>query len=139
MGYFRMLLLCGCMLLLAGEGIAQTSQRKAVIDLSSGDTAVMSVTLRQLRNFRNADPQAQLELVCHGPAVKLLMTDSTFFREQVVSLKKEQVEFKACGNSMKRMNIKAEQLLPESDVVPAAIVELSDKQQEGWSYIKAGR
>lgn len=40
---------------------------------------------------------------------------------------------------MKRMNIKAEQLLPESDVVPAAIIELSDKQQEGWSYIKAGR
>lgn len=118
---------------------AQSGQRKAVIDLSSGDTAVMSVTLRQLRNFRNADPAAKLELVCHGPALKLLMTDSTFFREQVVSLKKEQVEFKACGNSMKRMNIKAEQLLPESDVVPAAIVELSDKQQEGWSYIKAGR
>lgn len=88
MGYFRMLLLCGCMLLLAGEGIAQTSQRKAVIDLSSGDTAVMSVTLRQLRNFRNADPQAQLELVCHGPAVKLLMTDSTFFVNKSSALKR---------------------------------------------------
>jgi intracellular sulfur oxidation DsrE/DsrF family protein len=39
---------------------------------------------------------------------------------------------------MKRRGIDKSQLLPEAIIVPAAILEISSKEQEGWTYIKEG-
>lgn len=118
---------------------AQSLHHKIVYDLVSADTADQSAVLRQFANVLKVAPDAELELVCHGPAVYMLVSEKTFFADKMQQLKQHaQVSFKACANSMKRLGIEAVQLLPTVDVVPVAILELSTKQQQGWSYIRAG-
>jgi len=39
---------------------------------------------------------------------------------------------------MKRYNLKDSDILPTASFVPSAIAETVTKQEEGWSYQKAG-
>jgi len=53
-------------------------------------------------------------------------------------LNKLNVVFAACNETMKRRGIDKSQLLSQAIVVPAALLEISSKQLENWSYIKEG-
>jgi uncharacterized protein len=119
--------------------IAQNKSYKIVYDLSSADTAVHSSVLRQFNNVLKAAPNTQLEVVCHGPAIYLLVKSKVFFENKMNELKqKGNVTFKVCANSMKRLNVDKSELIALAEIVPVAILELSEKQMMGWSYIKAG-
>ena len=121
------------------SAVAQNKPHKLVFDLVSSDTADYAVVLRQFNNILKADPDAQLEVVCHGPAINMLVKDKTNVEERMKEVKnRANVSFKACANSMKRMKIEKSQLVSIADVVPVAMLELADRQMDGWSYIKAG-
>jgi uncharacterized protein len=118
---------------------AQGKQHKIVYDLSVADTAVHAAVLRQFNNVFKAAPNTQLEVVCHGPAIYMLVKSKVFFEEKMNELKgKGNVVFKVCANSMKRLNVDKSELIALAEIVPVAILELSEKQMKGWSYIKAG-
>lgn len=118
---------------------AQKSSYKIVYDLVSSDTADHSTVLRQFNNILKEAPGAELEVVCHGQAVFMLIAEKAFFESRMKELQsKGKVSFRVCANSMKRLGVDKSQLLPIAEVVPVAILELASKQQEGWSYIKAG-
>ena len=124
----------------ANAAMAQNKQYKIVFDLSSSDTSVQSTVLRQFNNVLKAAPDAQLEVVCHGPAVFMLVKSKVLFEERMNELKgKGNVTFKICANSMKRFNVDKSELIPLAEIVPVAILELSAKEMDGWSYIKAGQ
>jgi len=127
-------------LLIATIGVnAQSQKHKIVFDLNDGDTATHSTVLRQFNNVLKAAPDAELELVCHGKAVNMFVKDKVFFEEKIKELKgKATVSFKVCANSLKRFNIDKSEVSDLAEIVPVAILELSTKQKEGWSYIKAG-
>lgn len=118
---------------------AQSEQQKIVYDLNSNDTAVHSTVLRQFNNVLKAAPETELELVCHGQAIYMLVKDKLYFEEKIKELKaKGKVSFKVCANSLKRMNVDQSQVSNLAEIVPVAILELATKQKQGWSYIKAG-
>lgn len=118
---------------------AQKNSYKIVYDLVSSDTADHSTVLRQFNNILKEAPTAELEVVCHGQAVFMLVGDKAFFENRMKELQtKGKVSFKICANSMRRYGVDKSQLLSLAEVVPVAILELASKQQEGWSYIKAG-
>jgi len=48
------------------------------------------------------------------------------------------VSFVACANTMRRLKVDKSQLLPFAKITPVAMLEISARQQDGWSYIKAG-
>lgn len=119
---------------------AQTNQHKIVFDLNDGDTATHSTVLRQFNNVLKAAPDAQLELVCHGQAIFMFAKAQFYFEEKIKALKANpNISFKICANSMKRYKVDASQLATMADIVPVAILEISSKEKEGWSYIKAGQ
>lgn len=133
--FFASLLL----LILVSPVFAQSGNYKIVFDLASQDTADHSAVLRQFNNVLREAPDAELEVVCHGPAVSMLVAEKAFFQQRMVELmQKGRVSFRICANSMKRFGIDRSQLLPFAEVVPVAILELADKQQKGWAYIRAG-
>ena len=118
---------------------AQTEQQKIVFDLNSNDTAIHSTVLRQFTNVLRAAPETELELVCHGPAIYMFAKDKLYFEEKIKELKlKARVSFKVCANSLKRYSVDQSQVSDLAEIVPTAIIELSTKQKQGWSYIKAG-
>lgn len=127
-------------LVIAISGLnAQSEKHKIVFDLNDGDTAAHSTVLRQFTNVLKAAPDTELELVCHGKAVNMFVKDKVYFEEKIKELKgKGNVSYKICANSLRRYNIDKSQVSDLAEIVPVAMLELSAKQKEGWSYIKAG-
>jgi hypothetical protein len=69
----------------------------------------------------------------------MLVNDKTNVSKEMEEIQKVfRVNFAACANSMRRLKVEKSQLLPFAKIVPVALLELSARQQEGWSYIKAG-
>jgi intracellular sulfur oxidation DsrE/DsrF family protein len=120
--------------------IAQQKEHKIVFDFTKGDTASFSTIMRQLNNIVKAtEGKAKLEVVCYGPGLDILMKERTTVQQQSEEFHgKYNVVFSACEASMQRRGIVKSQLLPQTVTVPLASLEISSKQQEGWSYLKAG-
>ena len=118
---------------------AQSEKHKIVFDLSNADTATHSTVLRQFANVLKASPDAELELVCHGKAVYMFVKESLYFEAKIKELKSQgKVSYKVCANALRRYNVDKSLVSDLAEIVPVAILELSAKQKEGWSYIKAG-
>ena len=117
---------------------AQQKQHKIVFDFTKADTASFSTIVRHAKNIMSMTGNAKLEVVCHGPGLDLLMKNKTTVQKEIEELNKLKVVFAACNETMKRRGIDKSQLLSQAIVVPAAILEISLKEQESWSYIKEG-
>ena len=119
---------------------AQQKEHRIVFEFTKGDTASFSTMMRQLNNITKAtNGNAKLEVVCYGPGLQMLMTEKTTVQQKIEEFHgKFNVVFAACEASMQRQGITRSQLLPQVVTVPLATLEISSKQQEGWSYLKAG-
>jgi intracellular sulfur oxidation DsrE/DsrF family protein len=118
---------------------AQSKQHQIVFDFTKADTASFAMIVRQAKNVMNISGNAQLEVVCYGPGVDLLVNGKTTVQNEIAELQsKFNVKFAACEFTMKRRGIDKSQLIPQVLIVPAAVLEISSREQEGWSYIKAG-
>jgi len=127
------------MLFLTSLIFAQQKEHKIVFDFTKGDTASFATMMRQARNILNVTANAKLEVVCYGPGLDMLVIDKTTVQKEIEELTgKFNVVFAACEASMKRRGIQKGQLLSQVMTVPLASLEISSKQQEGWSYLKAG-
>jgi intracellular sulfur oxidation DsrE/DsrF family protein len=80
----------------------------------------------------------EIEVLANSEAVKFynlnngLNTYSTFMKD----LSNKRVKFVACNNALNSLCIKKEDLMNFIDIVPTGILELIDKQREGYAYIK---
>ena len=125
--------------LVASSLFAQQKQHQIVFDFTKADTASFSTMVRHAKNLMLLTGNARLEIVCHGPGLDLLMKERTTVQQEIEELQsKFNVVFAACEATMKRRGIDRSQLLAQVVTVPAAILEMSTRQQEGWSYIKEG-
>src|SRR5215203_6607109 len=116
---------------------AQEKQLKIVFDFTKADTASFATVVRHAKNIMVMTGNSKLEIVCHGPGLDLLVRDKTSVQKEIDELSaKYNVVVAACEVTMKRRGIDKGQLLPQVIIVPAATLELSLKQAEGWSYIK---
>jgi intracellular sulfur oxidation DsrE/DsrF family protein len=122
---------------MALAGFAQEKKLSVVWDLSSADTTIQAAVFRQINNARAQLPDLQVEVVFHGQAILAVMNDSLQFASRVKLAKEKGVTLAVCNNSLKRLKIDPSKLMPETTIVPSAVVELIKKQAEGWSYLKA--
>jgi len=116
----------------------QQKQHKIVFDFTKADTASFSTKIRHAKNIMSMTGNAKLEIVCHGPGLDILVKDKTTVEKEIEELNKLNVVFAACNETMKRRGIVKSQLLSQVIIIPAAILEISAKEQQGWSYIKEG-
>jgi len=118
---------------------AQNNQQKIVFDFVKSDTADFRTMVAQIKNVLKEAPNTAIEVVCYGPGLMMLVSDKTNVTKEMEELQKSpNVIFAACANTMRRQKIEKSQLVPFAIIVPVAMLELSKRQQEGWSYIKAG-
>lgn len=110
---------------------------KVVIQLSSGEVAVQKATISQLNNILNAFDTVSVELVMNGTGIDLLLTD-TLYNNTLERLYEKGIQFLVCKNTLNHRNLSSTSILPFGTIVPSAIAHLIIRQQEGWSYIKAG-
>ena len=118
---------------------AQNNQQKIVFDFVKADTADFRLMVLQIKNVLKEDPNTAMEVVCYGPGLMMLVSDKTNVSKEMEELQKSNtVTFAACANTMRRLKVEKSQLVPFAKIVPVAMLELSARQQDGWSYIKAG-
>lgn len=113
-------------------------EHRVLFQLASPDTLVHIGLIKQLNNLLIAVPDVTIEVVCHGPGLNILISDKTTILTSIQQLKTRGVTFAACENTMKDRNISKDRIIPEAIFVPAAIVEIMNRQEEGWTYVKAG-
>ena len=118
---------------------SNTVLHKVVVQLNTADTSAWSSTIGNIKNLQKVWPNAiQIEVVVHGKALDLLVKDKTHLTNDIITLTKEGVVFSACENSMKKHHILKSDLLTEAMTVPSGVAEIIIKQEQGWSYLKAG-
>ncbi|RFS13302.1 DsrE family protein [Emticicia sp. C21] len=128
----------GMMLLAFSTTYAQTKTHKLLIDMNSADTTDQSIVMRQIRNLWRELPGTKVEVLIHGPAIDFIKKGTSPYAAQIEQLQKDGVVFAVCRNTMKRYKLVDTDILPAGSFVPSAIAETVLKQEEGWSYQKAG-
>lgn len=96
--------------------------------------------LNQIENLKKgfAPDKVEIEVVTHGDAGGFVLSKNTAVSERIQKIEATGVQFALCANTQKKNNIKAEEITPGVTIVPAGIVEVIKRQEEGWSYVKAG-
>lgn len=113
-------------------------QHRIVMQLTSGDTLVHKNLMKQLRNMQEAAPTMKLEVVCHGPGMDLLISDRSVVQGKVKEFAGRGIVFLACENTIAERKLDRAKVLPEAGYVKAGIIHIVERQEDGWSYIKAG-
>lgn len=129
------------LVLTAGIVLAAASEdakHRLLIQVSDGDPKVINMALNNAMNVVKALGQdnVDVEIIAYGPGLKLVLQKSEEFRDRVLSIQHYGVRFVACGNTMENANVSKNDLVKGVSVVQAGVVEIMEKQEQGWSYVR---
>jgi intracellular sulfur oxidation DsrE/DsrF family protein len=134
----KLLVLMLAVLSLSQAKAQYTGAYKIIFQLTSADTLAHKSLMKQISNITSVAPQTQIEVVCHGPGLDMLVANKSRVADKIRLFTQKGVKFNACEFSMKERNVSKDNIIPEAGFVQAGILEIVSKQQEGWNYIKAG-
>lgn len=118
-------------------GVPAWAQSKVVFQVSDNDVAKWNLTLNNVRNVQadlGAD-KVDVEVVVYGPGIGMLKMDSPVAQRVAEALGKK-VKVVACENTMKGQKLTRADMLTDIGYVPAGVVELMQKQSQGYAYIR---
>ena len=127
-------------LLALGNIAAQAQQpvrTKVVVQMSEADPAKWNLALNNVRNLQ-ADLGAanvDIELVAYGPGIGMLKADSVV-GNRVDEALGAGVKVLACENTMRGAKLTPADMLSKVGYVPAGVVEITQRQMQGWAYLR---
>lgn len=133
-------MITGALLYIAAEKtptLFATSPKGVVIQVSEGDPAKWEMALINARNVQKAyrNKNVGVEIVAYGPGLKMLRKDSPL-TSGLEEASRNGVKLLACGNTMAMTHTSRDELNPAVGVVPAGVVEIMERQQEGYAYVR---
>ena len=115
------------------------TQHRVVIQLSSNDTLAWKGVMNNIKNLKNGwGDSVSIEVVAHGPGIDFLTKGKTTQQERITFFKSKGVVFVGCENTLNERKIPKENIIPEAGFVKMGVGEIILKQEQGWSYMKAG-
>jgi len=131
-------MLC-CSATVVAQNTTPTTTHKVVVQLNSADTAAWGGVIGNIKNLSKIWPgQLQIEVVVHGRALDFLVASKSHLVNDVEHLSKKGIVFSACENTMGKYGITKQMLIPAVFTVPSGVGEVILKQEQGWSYLRAG-
>ena len=109
---------------------------KAIVHINFSDTDRQEHGLKNVANMLRDTEHAQIEVVCHGGGIELVVKDTSRHGEEVARLIEQGVRFAACENTMSDKSIAHDRLIDGVTTVPSGAVEVVRKQQVGFGYFK---
>ena len=124
----------------SSEASTPAKAHRVLFALTSGDEADWRLTLGNIHNLLVGLPadSVQVEVVSYGGGLSFVRKTSSAAAD-IEALLAKHVRFAACENSMRMQHVTVADLVPGVEPVPSGIVEVVTKQEQGWTYIKAGR
>lgn len=110
---------------------------KVVLQMSESDPAKWNLALNNARNIQNdlGAANVDVELVAYGPGIGMLKADS-IVGNRVGEALAAGVKVVACENTMQAQKLTKDDMLGKIAYVPAGVVEIMQRQQQGWAYIR---
>lgn len=108
-----------------------------VIQVSEADPAKWEMALLNASNVRKAygDKSVGVEIVAYGPGLKMFHQDSPV-SAGLDEMNKKGVKLLACGNTMTMTRTTRDKLNQAVEVVPAGVVEIMERQKDGYAYVR---
>ena len=132
----KWILLAACWVVTC-SAFSQTKPVQIVFDVTSKDTLTHQAVLRHVVGMTKAYPQSKFEVVIYGGSLDMVTKGKSTIAKGVEGLStNKNVSFKVCAVTMKRYGVDESQLLTGVQVVPDGILEIVNRQSEGWGYIK---
>ena len=116
----------------------QASTRgRVVMQVSDNDPGKWNLALNNAKNIQTdlGAANVDIEIVAYGPGINMLKADSVV-GNRVDEALVAGVKVLACENTMRNQKLAKQDMLPKVDYVMAGVVELMQKQQQGWAYIR---
>jgi uncharacterized protein len=113
------------------------ARSKVVIQVSDGDAAKWNLALNNAKNLQ-ADLGAanvDVEIVAYGPGIGMLKSDSAV-GNRIDEALASGVKVVACENTMRGQKLTKADMLERVGYVSAGVVEIMQRQQQGWAYIR---
>lgn len=111
--------------------------RKIVFSIKSADDEEINHVLSAANNVLKfyGPENVKMRIVAYYHGIKSLLKSEIETSKRISALMQLDVEFVACGNTMRTKNIKEEALIEDVEIVTAGIVEMIERVKEGWIYI----
>ena len=119
-----------------GETPATTTNR-VVMQVSDNDPGKWNLALNNARNLQ-ADLGAsnvEIEIVAYGPGIGMLKADSVV-GNRIGEALGSGVKVAACENTMRGQKLQKADMLGGISYVGAGVVEIMQKQQQGYAYLR---
>ncbi len=102
------------------------------------ETAKWELTLKNVVNLLDqaGDTTFCVEVLANGEAVQGYVLPKNPFAAAMQKLDARGALFAACNNSLNALKIDRSSLISFVKVVPAGVLELVERQAEGYAYIK---
>ena len=125
----------------AATGAEKDDTRKVVIQVSTKDPLTQKIALNNAANVLKAmgPGNVLVEIVAYGPGLSILTKKSKNAKRVKSMAFNEDLQFSACGNTMKKVKKKkgkTPKLTKGVKIVPAGVVRIMELQEKGYSYIR---
>lgn len=139
--YFTLVLLL-CATLTADTVFAEPkpsidNQRQIVFSIKNGDDESIHHVLSSANNVLKfyGPENVHMRIVAYYHGIRALLKSEKDIAMRVDALMQYDVEFVACGNTMRTKKIQEDELIDGVEIVTAGIVEMTERVKEGWINI----
>ncbi len=116
---------------------APAHRAKVVIQVSDADPGKWNLALNNAKNIQTdlGAANVDVEIVAYGPGIGMLKADSAV-AGRIDEAASAGVKVMACENTMRNQKLTKTDMLNGLGYVPSGVVELMQRQQQGWAYIR---
>src|SRR6476620_4614546 len=119
----------------AAQGAA--APNRIVIQVSDNDPGKWNLALNNARNLQTdlGAANVAIEIVAYGPGIGMLKADSVV-GNRIGEALGNGVKVAACENTMRGQKLQKADMLDGISYVGAGVVEIMQRQQQGWAYLR---
>ena len=124
--------------LTAAVSAPNTDRARIVLQVSDDDPKKWNLALNNARNAQQdlgGSSNVDIEIVAYGPGINMLKMDAVT-ANRVSDAIKTGISIVACENTMGAQKIEKSEMNPSISYVPAGVIQLMRRQQQGWAYIR---
>ena len=116
---------------------APAGKPRLVIQVSDAEPGKWKLALNNARNVQQdlGAQNVEIEIVAYGPGIGMLKMESDA-APGVIQAMTNGVKVIACENTMRNQKLAREDMQGGISYVNAGVVEIMQKQREGWSYLR---
>jgi len=117
--------------------LGQNEKVQIVFDVTSSDVKAQESAVRHVKGMAKAYPDSEFEMVIYSGALPMMLKTKSTVKEEIENLAQSgNVSLKVCAISLERHDLTSQDLISGVGTVPNGIIEIVEKQKQGWGYIK---